>query len=616
MREGNNVSERLQRLRQALVESGYFRPSLLSDDAVGESAQSPEPPQIDGALKAAREVRSQLHKISTFLHDTVVEEVLRLDRIIRNPSHYEELGEFLRRLLHAGADFTGEKEFVAVYGELLSTYILCLYRSGSPGRESPIIRMILSNIARRKAIELDHARLIESFSALKDAVTIALITKRHALYVLATHGIQVLFRWMIDYKTQGNSPQALALQVANLLLKHGVRLAEVTDLVCGGGDIGTLPDGIYVLTEPVLQESWKRLQNSALNRGALVTWELRELLKQQTDRKKIRASLCNPLSFSTLGSQDVGSFLKEESRELIKSLKGYVKVTPLKSHAALLSEILGRSQDNLNLLVMALDGLFTSVVRKIGPRIIREMAAQDANKLLSDFDFRKIVDRLQEEGFAIPQDFALASLEEGTGVREICELLMIVESGKISDSLSKDLKHVVDSYAKQVAMVLEMASAGREAERPHFIAIVSMMAVDPHFQKLFAKIRNRIDNPFAPVMCLDSLEHEYLVANHLFELYVNVAGDRRLHFSMETRSMTKALQVLGSARRASRFFSFDSLQTQVKSSISNGTFSKANIILVGADNEDALEAISTAKHQGFLDRVVLIGNPKDIQAAL
>jgi phosphate butyryltransferase len=117
-------------------------------------------------------------------------------------------------------------------------------------------------------------------------------------------------------------------------------------------------------------------------------------------------------------------------------------------------------------------------------------------------------------------------------------------------------------------------------------------------------------------MCLDSLEHEYLVANHLFELYVNVAGDKRLHFSLERRSMTKALQVLSSSRTAPRFFSFESLLTRVKSSISDGTFPRANLVLVGADNEDALEALSTAKDQELLNRIVLIGNPQDIREAL
>ncbi len=83
--------------------------------------------------------------------------------------------------------------------------------------------------------------------------------------------------------------------------------------------------------------------------------------------------------------------------------------------------------------------------------------------------------------------------------------------------------HVVDSYARQVATVLEMASAGDSSERPHFIVITSMMALDRHFQTLFTKIRNRMDSPFTPIMCLDSLEHEYLIANHLFEMYVNPA---------------------------------------------------------------------------------------------
>jgi phosphate butyryltransferase len=302
---------------------------------------------------------------------------------------------------------------------------------------------------------------------------------------------------------------------------------------------------------------------------------------------------------------------------LIQNLKGYVKVTPLKSVSALISEILGITHGHLNLLVLTLDGLFASVVRKTGSHIVRELAAQQANKLLLDFDFAKIVDRLREEQFEIPENFSLANPETGTGVREICELLRIMSSGKISEGLARDLKYVVDSYAKQVAKVLETASAGRPSERPHFIAITSTMATDPYFQWLFAKIRVRMDNPFTPLLCLDSLEHEYLAANHLFELYMNPEGDRRLHFSFESRSISRALQILGSAARVRReVFSFASLLTQIQRSINAGIFSRANLVLVGADNEDALEAVSNAKSQGLLDRVSLIGSPTEIHAAL
>ena len=617
MTEKRIIENRIERIQQSLVDSGYFDPLDLTGRGGGSAEKGHTVYKIETALKASREAQQDLHKISRFLHDEVVREILSLDGVIRDPDHYDLIRDFLKRLLAAAEGFREEKEFVSVYGELLSTYILCLYRSGSPGRESPIVRMILTNRARRKAIELDRSRLDDSLGKVENAVTLALITKRYALYVLATRGMKVICRTEIDYQTHGTSPENLALQVTNVLIKQGVRLADVSDLVCSGGDLGTLPDGIYVLTKKVRDESWHRLHNSSLNRAALVVWELKEMLKRQADRKTIHASLCSPLSFSTLGSHNVGTLFMKESKELSECLQGYVKAVPLKSVAALLSEILGISQESLNLLVMTLDGLFASVVKKIGPHIIREMATQEANKTLIDFDFTKVVNRLEEDGFHIPPDFALASREVGTGVREICELLMIVESGKISDSLQQELLFIVDSYARHVAMVLGMASAGRLSERPHFIAMTSMLALDPHFQTLFAKVRNRVDNPFTPFMCLDSLEHEYLIASHLFEMYVNPAdGDKRLHFSLESRSISQALQVLGSARGATRGFSFPSLLVQVKRSIDEGRFSRANLVLVGADNEDALEAVSNAKYQGLLERVVLIGDPEDIRGSL
>ena len=292
-------------------------------------------------------------------------------------------------------------------------------------------------------------------------------------------------------------------------------------------------------------------------------------------------------------------------------------MTPLKSVAALLSEIHRINPENLNLLVMALDELFASVARKTGPRIVREITAQEANRILIEFDFDKIVECLKQENFTIPQHFRLATREIGTGVKEICELLMIVESGKISPSLARSLMHVVNSYARQVAMVLEMASAGKPAQRPHFIVITSMMALDSHFQQLFGRIRDMLDKPFTPVMCLDSLEQEYLIANHLFEMYVNPArGDRRLHYTVEAKSVQKALQVLGAAGGAVETFSFSSLLDEVTGYISGGKFRPANLVLVGADNGDALVAVSNARDYGLIDRVALVGNPPEIQDAV
>jgi phosphotransacetylase len=617
MREDKNISKSIKELRQDIAESGYFPPELFGGLRDYSSEATPGVHQIQGALRDAKNAEHELEQISEFLHERVIAEILRLDRRIRDPDHFSELKGLLEGLLSATDDFRHERQLAKVYGELLSVYVLMLYRCGSPGREGPIIRMILSNIARRKASELGQTQLQDSLNRLERTITIALIAKRYAVYVLAVHGFQVLFRSEIDFRTFGTSPEGLALQITNLLLKNGIKLSEVTDVVCGGGDLGTVPDGIYVLTEKVRDESWKRLHNSSLNRGALVAWELRNLLRLQGERDVVNASLCSPLSFSTLSPHDVRTLFRAESRELRQSLKGFVKVTPLKSVAALLSEIHRINPENLNLLVMALDELFASVARKTGPRIIREITAQEANRILIEFDFNKIVECLEQENFAIPQHFRLAAREIGTGVKEICELLMIVESGKISPSLARSLMHVVDSYARQVAMVLEMAAAGKPAHRPHFIVITSMMALDSHFQQLFGRIRDMLDKPFTPVMCLDSLELEYLIANHLFEMYVNPArGDRRLHYTVEAKSVQKALQVLGAAGGGLETFSFSSLLDEVTGHISEGKFRPADLVLVGADNGDALVAVSNARDYGLIDRVALVGNPPEILDAV
>jgi phosphate butyryltransferase len=614
MEANNDVVQIINTMRDALMNSGLYSRSVFDPNAQKEENQTPK---LESVIQSAAPIHEDLRKMAEFIRTAVVDPVHKIDSNGRTAEDFDPLADFLKKLVAASENFGKEVELVPLYGDLLSLYILALYRSGGPGKKSPIIRMIINNIARRKAIETDHGKLRAAMDSLKNKICVAIIAKRYAVYVLATRGFEVLFRSEIEFRLFGTSPEALALQITNLFLKHGIKLADITDIVCGGGDIGTLPDGTYVLSEKVRDESWKRLHNSSLNRGALVAWELRQLLRHQGRGEGINASLCSPLSFSTLDFHAVSSLFKEDSRELRQSLKGYVKVTPLKSLAALLSEIQNINPETFNLLVMSLDELFASVARKIGPRIVRELAAQEANKTLISFDFGKIVDWLKQENFVIPPNFRLTAREIGTGVKEICEILMIIESGKVSPALERSLNHVVDSYARQVAMVLEMASAGDRSERPNLIVISSMMALDPYFQKLFQKIRDRIDSPFTPVMCLDSLEHDYLVANHLFEMYLNPAkGDRRLHYSVEEKSMKQALQVLGASGGGLETFSFSRLLDEVSGAISDGNLSQVNIVLVGADNEDALLAVSNAKDYGLLNRIALIGDPEEIMNAI
>ncbi len=615
-RERTIMEEKIEEVRKALVESGYFSAGPPCDAEGLPAGRGPTIEGIRKALKAAKEAQEDLHRISHVLHDKVVAPILEAESAVEDPAWFDRVGGVLEEILCAIDDFKREQGFVKVYGELLSVYMLVRYRRGAAGRESPIIRMILTNTARSKAMELNEAQLCRSVERLSGKVIIAIVAKRYGVFVLATRGMKILFRTEIQFRTAGKSPTEIALQITKGLVKSGVRLSDVTDIVCAGGDLGNVSDGIYVLNAKVRDESWKRLGNSSLNRGALVAWELRELLKAQNEGRVINASLVSPLSFSTIGPHEVSSFLKEESHELSQSLKGHVKVTPLKAISALISEIQKTSLENLNMLVMTLDERFASVVRKIGPRIVREMAAQDANSTLARFDFEKIVAALEGEGFSIPAHFGLKSKDVGTGVREICELLQIIGSERLSPSLAQALMRVVDTYARRAAMILQMASAGPPDQRPHYLVITSMKALEPQFLHLFSKIRNRIQQPFSPVMVLDSLEQEYLIARHLFEMYLNTSGrDPRLLFSVEERSMRKALQVLQSPRAQAQIFSFANLLQEVTESITAGKLAPGNIVLVGADNEDALLAVTNAREYGLLRRVVLIGDPQDIETA-
>ncbi len=572
---------------------------------------------VEAALEASESANLHLAELGACIQQSVVEPLRALLKKNVSDDHLERIGSLLTKLVRSVDSFRCERQLIPVYGEILSLCVLTLERMNAPGQENHAIRLMLKNIAVRKAADLSESQAAAAYASLGGVITISIIAKRYAVYVTATRGFCVLFRGEIDFKTHGTSPEALALQITNLCLKHGVRLSEITDIVCGGGDLGVLPDGIYVLTQKVRDESRKRLHNSSLNRSALVAWEMREILSNQSNTECIHSSLCSPLSFTTLGAVTQPAFLREESAELRQSLRGHVKVTPLKALAAIFSEILNIHQEKLNMVVLTLDELFASAVRKTGPRILRELAAQEANQTLINFDFDKIVEKLREENFVIPPHFRLASRQIGTGVKEICELLMITDSGSISEGLAQSLMHVVDCYARQVAAVLERASAGAPDERPHFTTVTSSMALDPYFRTLFHKIRIRVDSPFTPIMCLPSLEHEYLIANHLFELYINPArGDRRLHFSVEVSSITHALQVLGSGTSGGERFSFTGLMGEVTEAIRKGKIHAANLLLVGADNKEALLAAANAREYGLVNKLVLLGDPTEIADAI
>jgi phosphate butyryltransferase len=611
----SEIDREVNEIEKSLIESGYFRPSVFQDQTEVGIFDPESVSKLERALDAAARAQNDLEIISERLREQVVNRVLDVQDTVVDPQGYTHLETLLRRILNAVDRFKAEPGFVAVYGELLSVYILTLYRLGYPGNKSPLIETLLRNLVRRKAAEINPLECPDLFKKLEDKVTVALITKRHAAYVLAARGLTILFRSEISFRNHGTSPENLALRVINLLVKHGVRLADVTEIVTAGGDLGTLPGGIYVLDERVKSESRKRLSKSSLNRGALVGCALKELLREQGVTARINLSLASPLSFTTLDGQGKDLFLRSGSRSLKESLRGYVKATPLKSIASILSEIQRVPYERLNLVVLTLDELFASVVKKVGPRVERELAAQDANEALNSFDFNKIVEAIHSEGCEIPAHFRLAQPDIGTGAKEVCELLNIIEWGKISPELSRKLGNVVNSYAEAVAKVITMACVGKRKHRPHYIVVTSMMALDPHFHQLFAKIRNRLDRMHTPVMCLDSLEHEYLIARHLFEVHTNPSGDKRLSFSVESTSLKKALKVLESPALGLETFSFFELLEQSVEAIKSGNSPKGKICLVGADNDEALEAVFNAKDYGLIDKIALIGAKTDIEAA-
>ncbi|MFH0958518.1 MAG: hypothetical protein V1897_07415, partial [Pseudomonadota bacterium] len=415
-------SKLLHEIDLTLVNSGYFdRTSGVEKPSGQIVAPTYVFPQLQELHRESQNIDASFSQLAFTLSNELLPRLRMLERAAETSEDINILSQLLNHTESLLYEVMDKKEMAPVYGELLSLYITSLSMSAVPGKQHPLIRMILKNVIRRKAPELPKQLVFRALAKLRRTITVAIISKRYAVYVLVTRGFEVLSRGEIDFRSYGTSPEGLALQIMNVLIKDGIKLSDVTDVVCGGGDLGPLTDGIYVLTEKVRDESWKRLHNSSLNRGALIAWELVQLLKSQRGNGPVNASLCSPLSFSTLSTHEMNFLFRPESRALQQSLKGYVKVTPLKSIAAILSELKGLEQDHLNLLVLSLDELFASVVRKIGPRIIRELAAQDANKILINFDFSKIVENLRRENFEIPSQFRLASVEMGTGVMEICE---------------------------------------------------------------------------------------------------------------------------------------------------------------------------------------------------
>ena len=347
------IDDEIRDMQNTLVKAGCFDASVFHDSKE-DPCISLGVSKLESALRAARGAQKDLRGMSEYLRERIVQPILAMDKRIEDPQSFDSLRDLVERILTAVDDFKNEQGFVEVYADLFAIYLLILYRCGTPGRESPIIRLILSNLARRKAIELSRTAYRNRLEHLEKAVTIALIAKRYAVYVLATRGFKVLFRNEIDFHSFGKSPENLALQLTNILLKNGIPLTEVTDIVCAGGDLGNLPDGIYVLNETIRKESWKRLANSSLNRGALVAVELRDLLAKQGAGGNIHLSLVSPLSFTTLESYEKSRFFRSDASELGIELKGFVKVTPLKSIAALISEIQRISPDKLNLGLMTL----------------------------------------------------------------------------------------------------------------------------------------------------------------------------------------------------------------------------------------------------------------------
>lgn len=599
------VAQTIARIQEVLKNSGYFQP-----DSTVVTAQGKPLSVVEQLMASKSAAKSRLDEIARFLGDSVIDPLRRLIIQDLTGEELQELRTFLENLVSASGEIKRDRQFVSVYGELISIYLTTLQKCAMPGNEDPVLELILKNIIRRKAIEVGAEERDRVAEKLDHSVCISIVSRKSDLEVVLMRGLRKLQSTTLDYRTVGESPQALAEHIEKIVAHNGFTAKDITDIVCLGGDMGSVPDGTYVLDEHARDVSLKRLGRSYLNRGALVAWELGERIGKDP---MVNMSIGSPLSFCTLASKDLMSLFRVESRELQNIITGHVKVAPLKAIGALLAEIESMRFEEINLLVMTLDEVFASVVRKIGSRITREMTAQEANQTLVDFDFEKVVQRLIDEGITIPPDSPLADDTPGAGVDDVCQLISILKNKELSSHLRSSISDIVVEYARQVAMVLEMATAGSEAQRAHFMAISSTKVLQPEFHELFAMIRDRIDAPLTSMLCVNSFEHEYLLARHLFELYVNPAeGESRLTLAAEQEGMQTALQVLGSEAPQQQVFSFPLLLDDMLGAIMSNKVEAGNLVLVGADNEHALAAAVSALDRGLLKHLALIGDAADI----
>ena len=188
------LTDQIEKMRTALVESDYFGALLTGSEERSQPATAVDFPRLREVIDTAEKARAALRSIAGLLHEQMVLRILDMEREALDPSWYDRVGDLVKRILAAVSELRRESEFAETFGELLSCYMLTLYRSGAPGRESPLIAMILNNISRRKAIESDRAGINSVIEDLKDTVTVALISKRYAVYVLVTQGLRILFR--------------------------------------------------------------------------------------------------------------------------------------------------------------------------------------------------------------------------------------------------------------------------------------------------------------------------------------------------------------------------------------------------------------------------------------
>ncbi len=115
MRENYDLNQKINSIKNALIESGLYAPSLFAETGTS-STVAPGSSKLESILASAQSVHTELRKIAGLMQENVIAEMLELERHVREPQQFEAPCKLLERIVTASDGFRKEVELVSVYG--------------------------------------------------------------------------------------------------------------------------------------------------------------------------------------------------------------------------------------------------------------------------------------------------------------------------------------------------------------------------------------------------------------------------------------------------------------------------------------------------------------------